>query len=127
MSVARETTGAAAAAAADRPAVARETPAASGPVPDHPRPGPIAAVALLPIRFYRWLLSPALGQRCRYYPTCSAYAEEAVRELGAFRGIILAAWRVLRCNPFSRGGLDPLSARALFRAAPTRTEGAADR
>jgi len=82
---------------------------------------------LLPIRLYRRILSPALGQRCRYYPTCSAYAEEAVSELGAFRGMILAAWRILRCNPFSRGGLDPLSDRALFRAAPTRTERTADR
>lgn len=126
--VARET--AAPAAAAERPVVARETPAASA---DHrhgrsdPRPGPLAAAALLPIRFYRRFLSPALGQRCRYYPTCSTYAEEAVRELGAFRGIILAVWRVLRCNPFSAGGLDPLSERTLFRAVPTRTERAADR
>ena len=113
--------------------VARETGAAGGGVPevphDHgvaretgPKPGPVAFVALLPIRFYRRFLSPALGQRCRYYPTCSAYAEEAVRELGAFRGIILAAWRVLRCNPFSRGGLDPLTERTLFRHTETRTE-----
>jgi uncharacterized protein len=74
---------------------------------------------LLPIRAYRRFLSPALGQRCRYYPTCSAYAEESIRELGAFRGIILAVWRVLRCNPFSRGGLDPVSERTLFRHAHT--------
>jgi putative membrane protein insertion efficiency factor len=90
------------------------------------KPGPIATVALLPIRFYRRFLSPALGQRCRYYPTCSAYAEEAGRELGAFRGIILAAWRVLRCNPFSLGGLDPLSERTIFSNSQTRTERATD-
>lgn len=126
MTVARETD---ALAAADRAGVARETP----PPPDRAhshsgsRPGPLAAITLLPIRFYRRFLSPALGQRCRYYPTCSTYAEEAVRELGAVRGIILAAWRVLRCNPFSPGGLDPLSGRTLFRATPTRTERAADR
>ena len=99
MTVARETVP-------DRDAgVARETG----------RTGLGAAIALLPIRFYRRFLSPALGQRCRYYPTCSAYAEEAVRELGAFRGMILAVWRVLRCNPFSAGGLDPVSERTLFR------------
>ena len=87
-----------------------------------PRPGFLASIALLPIRFYRRFLSPALGQRCRYYPTCSAYAEEAVSELGAFRGMILAAWRVLRCNPFSPGGLDPVSERTLFRNHDTGTE-----
>ena len=95
--------------------VARETGPSS-------RPGIVATLALLPIRFYRRFLSPALGQRCRYYPTCSAYAEEAVRELGAFRGMILAAWRVLRCNPFSAGGLDPVSERPIFRATQTVTE-----
>lgn len=73
---------------------------------------------LLPIRAYRRFLSPALGQRCRYYPTCSAYAEESIRELGAFRGMILAVWRVLRCNPFSRGGIDPVSERPFFRPSP---------
>ncbi len=91
------------------PGVARET------VQPEPRPGFFATLALLPIRAYRRFLSPALGQRCRYYPTCSAYAEESVRELGAFRGMILAAWRVLRCNPLSPGGLDPVSERTLFR------------
>ena len=99
-------------------AVSRETPA---------RPGLLAAIVLLPIRFYRRFVSPAIGPRCRYYPTCSTYAEEAVRELGAFRGMILAAWRVLRCNPFSNGGLDPLSERTIFRSTPTRTERASDR
>ncbi len=115
MSVARETEvpGAGIPATSGEVGVARET---------DPKPGPVAWVALLPIRFYRRFLSPALGQRCRYYPTCSAYAEEAVRELGAFRGMILAAWRVLRCNPFSPGGLDPLTERTLFRNTETRTE-----
>lgn len=76
--------------------------------------GPLARLILLPIRGYRRFISPALGQRCRYYPTCSAYAEEAVRELGPLRGTIVAAWRVLRCNPLSKGGLDPLEDRRLF-------------
>lgn len=72
-------------------------------------------VALAPIRFYRRFVSPLLAPRCRYYPTCSTYAEEAVRTLGPVRGIIVAAWRVLRCNPLSPGGLDPLESRRLFR------------
>ncbi len=103
--------------------VARETGTVSPrPVARETAPGarPLTALVLLPIRFYRRFVSPALGPRCRYYPTCSAYAEEAVRDLGPLRGMILGAWRVLRCNPFSRGGLDPLAERRLFRAAPTR-------
>ena len=110
--------------------VARETrPAATRAVTRETTPtaSVAAAIVLAPIRLYRRFLSPALGQRCRYYPTCSAYAEEAVREVGAFRGMILAVWRVLRCNPFSRGGLDPVSERSLFRPAPTRTERASSR
>lgn len=73
-------------------------------------------VVLLPIRAYRRFLSPLLGPRCRYYPTCSAYAEEAVRQFGPSRGILLAAWRLLRCNPLSDGGLDPLEERRFFRS-----------
>lgn len=75
-----------------------------------------AAVVLAPIRAYRRWVSPALPRRCRYHPTCSAYAEQAVRELGPVRGAIVAAWRLLRCNPFSPGGYDPLEARRLFRS-----------
>lgn len=67
--------------------------------------------------YQRWI-SPAFPRRCRYEPTCSAYAAEAVRELGPIRGTILAAWRVLRCNPFSRGGIDDVSDRKLFRERP---------
>lgn len=80
-------------------------------------PSPLARLILLPIRGYRRFLSPALGARCRYYPSCSAYAEESVRDLGAIRGSILAVWRVMRCNPLSNGGLDPVSDRGLFRDA----------
>lgn len=76
----------------------------------------VRALALAPLRAYRRLISPALPRRCRYEPTCSAYAEEAIRELGLVRGSIVAAWRLLRCNPLSRGGYDPLERRALFRA-----------
>ncbi len=85
------------------------------------RPGPLARVALLPLRGYRRFLSPAFAPRCRYYPSCSAYAEEAISELGVIRGTILAAWRLLRCNPFSKGGIDPVSERRLFRPADDTT------
>lgn len=72
---------------------------------------------LLPIHAYRWLISPNLKPRCRYYPSCSSYAVQAVRELGIFRGTIVGAWRVVRCNPWSAGGVDELSDRRLFRRA----------
>lgn len=75
-----------------------------------------AEVFLLPLRFYMRYISPALPRRCKYEPTCSAYALQAVRELGSVRGSILAGWRLLRCNPWSHGGWDPVSNRRLFRA-----------
>jgi putative membrane protein insertion efficiency factor len=75
-----------------------------------------AAPFLLILAVYRRLISPLLPRRCRYEPTCSAYAEQAIRELGPIRGAIVASWRLLRCNPWSAGGLDPLAERTLFRA-----------
>ncbi|MGC3962644.1 MAG: membrane protein insertion efficiency factor YidD [Rhodocyclaceae bacterium] len=60
------------------------------------------------IRFYRYAISPMLGNRCRFYPSCSCYAEEALRRHGLFRGGALAVWRILRCNPWSVGGPDPV-------------------
>ena len=71
---------------------------------------------LAPLLAYRRLLSPALPPRCRYHPTCSAYAIEAIRELGILRGTVVAGWRVVRCNPWSCGGIDELADRTLFRA-----------
>ena len=68
-------------------------------------------VFLLPLRFYSRVISPALPARCRYYPTCSAYAEQAVRTHGIVKGTGLAAWRVVRCNPFSAGGVDEVPPR----------------
>jgi uncharacterized protein len=62
------------------------------------------------IRLYRATLSGWLGGQCRYVPTCSHYAEGAIRSRGAIEGATLAIWRVLRCNPFGRGGLDPVPA-----------------
>lgn len=61
------------------------------------------------VRLYRKYLSPAKGRpSCRYYPTCSAYAVEAIQIHGAIKGSLLAVWRILRCNPFSKGGVDPV-------------------
>jgi uncharacterized protein len=85
----------------------------------------LTALLIAPIRLYQRWISPAFAPRCRYYPTCSAYAVEAIRELGPIRGLILAAWRLLRCNPFSHGGVDELSDRRLFRKTPTRSDRAA--
>jgi uncharacterized protein len=83
---------------------------------------PLSVLMIAPIRLYQRWISPALAPRCRYYPSCSDYAIQAIRELGPVRGLILAAWRLLRCNPFSHGGFDELSDRRLFRNTPTRSE-----
>jgi len=75
----------------------------------------LRSLAVLPIRLYQRLISPALGQRCRYYPSCSEYAAQAIRRFGILRGLVLAVWRLLRCNPWSRGGFDPLEDQRLFK------------
>ena len=60
------------------------------------------------IRFYQKYLSPLKSTKCPYYPSCSSYGLEAIRKYGAFKGGILALWRIIRCNPFSKGGYDPV-------------------
>ena len=77
--------------------------------------------ATAPIALYQRLISPALPRRCKYEPTCSAYAAQAIREFGILRGSVLAVWRLLRCNPFSHGGFDPVTAQRLFRTTPPST------
>ncbi len=72
--------------------------------------------AVLPIRAYQLLLSPLVGQRCKYYPSCSEYAAQAIERYGILRGLVLAGWRLLRCNPWSRGGFDPVEEQRLFKA-----------
>ena len=67
---------------------------------------PARTVLISAIRLYRMTLSYALGDRCRFFPSCSHYAEDAIRARGAMAGAALAVWRVLRCNPFGAGGLD---------------------
>lgn len=69
------------------------------------------ALLIALVKVYQYTLSPLLGARCKYYPSCSNYAIGALREHGAFRGSLMAAWRVLRCNPFSDGGFDPVPPR----------------
>lgn len=65
-------------------------------------------ILLALIRFYRKRISPLKKPCCRFYPTCSAYAMEAIEKYGAFKGTGMAIWRVLRCNPFNKGGYDPV-------------------
>ncbi len=66
-------------------------------------------IAILLIRGYQRSLSPLLGRRCRFHPTCSAYAIEAIEKKGLVRGMLLAVWRILRCNPWNRNcGFDPV-------------------
>jgi putative membrane protein insertion efficiency factor len=63
---------------------------------------------IAPIRFYKKHISPALGHHCRFTPTCSEYAMEAVRTHGCIKGLLLSEWRILRCNPFGKWGYDPV-------------------
>jgi len=72
-----------------------------------------------PVRFYQRAISPALPSRCKYHPSCSQYAVDAVRRYGVLRGIVLAGWRLLRCNPWSHGGVDFVEYQTLFRTRPT--------
>ncbi len=75
----------------------------------------VRGVLAAPIVLYQRLISPALPRRCKYEPTCSRYAVEAITRYGIFRGLVLAGWRLLRCNPWSYGGYDPVEAQRLFR------------
>jgi putative membrane protein insertion efficiency factor len=72
------------------------------------------SLAVAPLRFYQRAISPALPARCRYYPSCSSYAISAIRQYGILKGLVLAAWRVLRCNPWSHGGVDFAEDQTLF-------------
>jgi uncharacterized protein len=81
----------------------------------HRARGSTRALAQAPIVLYRRVISPGLPRRCRYEPTCSRYALQAIGEFGVARGLVLALWRLLRCNPFSHGGYDPVAAQKVFR------------
>jgi uncharacterized protein len=66
----------------------------------------VRALAVLPIRLYQLLVSPLFPGTCKYHPSCSQYAIDAIHKHGLARGSVKAAWRLLRCNPWSRGGVD---------------------
>ncbi|MBR2986440.1 MAG: membrane protein insertion efficiency factor YidD [Clostridia bacterium] len=72
-------------------------------------------IVIFPIRLYQKYLSPAKPPCCRFTPTCSQYAIDAVLEWGVIIGLLLALWRILRCNPFSKGGEDPVPVNRLKR------------
>lgn len=82
------------------------------------RPGPLAWLLLLPIHLYRRYFSALTGQNCRYFPTCSSYAVTALTRHGVLKGTLLAVWRLLRCNPWSRGGSDRVPARGRWKPDP---------
>jgi uncharacterized protein len=71
-------------------------------------------VAMALVHAYRWTISPLLGNRCKYHPSCSQYALDALREFGFVKGTVLAGWRLLRCNPWSHGGVDHAHDQRLF-------------
>ena len=78
----------------------------------------LRSLAVLPIRLYQRLVSPLLGPRCRYHPTCSEYAVQSIKSYGILRGVVLAGWRILRCNPWSAGGFDHVEDQTLFKRRP---------
>ncbi|HYI79809.1 MAG TPA: membrane protein insertion efficiency factor YidD [Thermoleophilaceae bacterium] len=72
------------------------------------------SAAVAPVRFYQRFISPAIPQRCKYHPSCSQYSVTAIRRYGILRGLVLSAWRLLRCNPWSHGGVDFVEDQTLF-------------
>jgi hypothetical protein len=76
----------------------------------------LRTLTVAPIRIYQRVISPALGGRCKYYPSCSEYAAQAVHRFGILRGLVLAGWRLMRCNPWSHGGYDPVDDQRLFKS-----------
>lgn len=72
-------------------------------------------LTILLVKLYKRFISPLFPPCCKYYPTCSTYALQAIERFGAFRGILLAIWRILRCNPWSMGGIDYVPEKFTFR------------
>ena len=79
----------------------------------------VRALVLAPVRLYQRTISPLMPRRCKYEPTCSAYASQSVERFGILKGVTLAGWRLLRCNPWSHGGYDPVESQTVFRATPS--------
>lgn len=80
----------------------------------------MSRLAIHLVRAYQAAVSPLLRPRCKYHPTCSQYAADALREHGLLRGLVLAGWRLARCNPWSHGGVDYAHDQTLFRRSPER-------
>jgi putative membrane protein insertion efficiency factor len=76
---------------------------------------PVRWLFLSLITLYQKVVSPFLGPRCRYYPSCSDYAAQSIGQYGILRGLVLAGWRLLRCNPWSSGGVDLVENQRLFK------------
>jgi uncharacterized protein len=68
----------------------------------------IKRIFILPIKLYQFLISPLFPNKCKYYPSCSNYSIQAIHKYGIFKGLLKSIWRILRCNPFSLGGYDPV-------------------
>ena len=77
-------------------------------------------IGIAAVTFYRWTAGQVIGGRCKYYPSCSQYAIDALRSYGFWRGSALTAWRLLRCNPWSDGGVDHACDQEFFRRVGTR-------
>lgn len=73
-------------------------------------------IFMLPVLIYKKVISPLFPARCKYYPTCSSYAVQSLKRFGVMRGSILAIWRILRCNPWSEGGIDLVPERFTLKA-----------
>jgi len=78
----------------------------------------VKRVLLSSIAAYQRWISPSRPRRCRYEPTCSAYAAQSIERFGIARGVMLGAWRLMRCNPFSHGGFDPVPERFTLHVGP---------
>jgi putative membrane protein insertion efficiency factor len=76
---------------------------------------PLTRLVLGVLRAYKTVVSPLLGPRCKYYPSCSDYAALAIQRYGILRGLVLSGWRLMRCNPLSRGGVDLVEDQRLFK------------
>lgn len=90
------------------------------------RTGPVAWLLIAPIRFYQRFITPYTPATCRYYPTCSEYAVRSLRTHGAAKGTILTIWRLLRCNPWSSGGVDHTPERGRWRYIAARPPASQD-
>jgi putative membrane protein insertion efficiency factor len=84
---------------------------------------PLKSIFVGLIRCYQKVVSPALPRSCKYHPSCSQYAIDAFTQYGIFKGLILTSWRLLRCNPLSYGGYDPVGRQTMFRRKPAGEHG----